>query len=219
MVSDEVSLRLSQTKSLALIFALLNFLTIFSKTSWKTDTLMQGDPGIPGERGVQGERGRIGDPGPVGPIGPPGDKGDPGPPGQLGRIQLLVGVEHFVLNRLFLHLIKTLTIQHALTVCVTSSVLSAWKTVYLQLSAWNIKQSCTLEPVLTFCSTHPTPDHLGITEGQGGRGTETEGKTEICGSAKSSAKQRKHLHLSQTFYTYCSYITFAVMKAVLNATI
>uniref|UniRef100_A0A3Q3GJW4 Uncharacterized protein n=1 Tax=Kryptolebias marmoratus TaxID=37003 RepID=A0A3Q3GJW4_KRYMA len=90
-----------------------------------TATLMQGDPGIPGERGLQGERGRIGDPGPVGPIGSPGEKGDPGPPGQLGRIQLLVSVEHFALNRLSLQIIKTLTVQHAFTACVTSSVLAA----------------------------------------------------------------------------------------------
>lgn len=65
--------------------------------------------------------------------------------------------------------------------------------------------------LFSFCSTLPTP-HLGTTEGQSGREMETERKTEICGRAKSSAEQWKHLHVSQTFthtvHSHSSYITF-----------
>lgn len=137
--------RYSQPGKEASIVCAAEFMHIFFLSS------LQGDPGIPGERGVQGERGRIGDPGVIGPSGPQGDKGDPGPPGQLGSVNLLVSCKFSFTSvskqRLSSQIIKTIIIQLAssgLCNCLRfHSLHGRW--LWLQLSAWNIKQGCAVQ--------------------------------------------------------------------------
>lgn len=82
--------------------------------------------------------------------------------------------------------------------------------VQLQLSAWNIKQNRARQLAVLFLLI---TSHSWSSRRNRRSERERNRERQICGHAKSSAEQRKHPRLSQTFYTNCSCITFAVMKS------